>query len=102
MNQKTIINEADSLCKNAEDYLQDPSHVRSGIYTKVTGENNRIMRGTTNPVESGKFDLSDCNNHEFFNTVKKLVKKCNKGVLKQFYISVNPFGEITLYNFGFD
>ena len=59
------------------------------------------MRGTTNPVESGKFDLSDCNNHEFFNTVKKLVKKCNKGVLKQFNLKVDKRGELTLCKFRF-
>ena len=99
---KPIFEEADSLSKKVKNL--DPNWekgVRSGIYTKVTGENNRIMRGTTNPVESGKFDLSDCNNHEFFNTVEKLVKNCDNGPLKEFYMNVDSLGKVKLYNFIF-
>ena len=82
MNQKTIINEADSLGKNAEDYLQDPSHspifneetgVRSGIYTKITSKNNCIMRRINEPVGLDNVDLDAVyNNHDFLIVWKNL------------------------------
>ena len=32
---------------------------------------------------------------------KNLLKKCNRATLKEFYMSVNEFGEITLHDFSF-
>ena len=61
------------------------------------------MRRINEPVGLGNVDLDTVyNNHDFFDSVEKLVKRCNNGPLKQFSMSVDSLGKVNLYDFIFD
>ena len=46
--------------------------------------------------------FDDVCKNQIFDVVEKFVKNCNKGVLKQFSMSVEQFGIVKLYDFIFD
>ena len=95
---ETIFNEANSLPKSTiEDTLgrSEVKYTRSGPLETDTSITKFIkMDYMPDAIVTEK----DC---KVFEIVKNLIKKCKKGVLKQFSMSVNEHGQITLKNFRF-